>query len=384
MKKLARILAEEKEGIIPLFIVQIVMLLFLGYVWGNPYINHVNFGILDRDNSALSRTIITNLQSSEGLKVSYFADSEEELQQAMKEQKISAGLMIPDDYSIDLASKRAPKLLLLSDGTNMSVGGNALSAASTVLSTLNAGVQIKTLEGYGVNPSSAQLAVSNFSYVERSLYETQGSNIPRNIYAVSLLLIIQIHVVRFIVPSLISKREVFASSNKSECAKCVLDLIERILVYIVASIAASFTALCLVGKFHGLPMRGEIWIYVVSMLAFMLNVTAFGIGCAALTKNLTGFMQLFTCITLTFMFTTGIPYPYNMMPAPLVTALKWLSPFAPMSVELKALNLKGIGWDVAYPYILNSLPYTAVWALAGITIYTFSVLKIRKKQMAFR
>lgn len=60
-----------------------------------------------------------------------------------------------------MALKKTPDCLVVVDGSNVMVGGNALNGCATVLSTLSAGTELKILEGSGMNPTSAQTSLGS-------------------------------------------------------------------------------------------------------------------------------------------------------------------------------------------------------------------------------
>ena len=127
MKKFLKILKEESSNLIGAIISPLFTLFLLSYVWSNVYVENIPFGIVDLDNTALSRTVIEQLSNCPSLDVNNFFDSESELQQAMKERKVHGGIIIPDNFSSDVSAKKSPKAEILVDGTNMLIGGNALS-----------------------------------------------------------------------------------------------------------------------------------------------------------------------------------------------------------------------------------------------------------------
>ena len=47
-------------------------------------------------------------------------------------------------------------------------------------------------------------------------------------------------------------------------------------------------------------------------------------------------------------------------------------------MELKAVNLKGIGWDAAWPQLAGTALYTVFWLAAGGAIYAWSIKKERR------
>lgn len=74
------------------------------------------------------------------------------------------------------------------------------------------------------------------------------------------------------------------------------------------------------------------------------------------------------------MLTSGVPWPEYMMPKPLVMAVQNLWPFMDVALPLKYLNLKGIRWNIIFPYIKNELYYTLFWLPVGILSYSASII----------
>ena len=52
--------------------------------------------------------------------------------------------------------------------------------------------------------------------------------------------------------------------------------------------------------------------------------------------------------------------------------------FQDIAVELKAVNLKGIGWDAAWPQLAGTALYTVFWLAAGGAMYALSIKKERR------
>lgn len=55
-------------------IIPLVMGLVFSYIWSQVYIEHIQFGIVDLDNSLLSRNIVLQLENHPGLDVSYYGN----------------------------------------------------------------------------------------------------------------------------------------------------------------------------------------------------------------------------------------------------------------------------------------------------------------------
>ena len=79
LKKFFTILKEESSCLIGAVISPLLTLFLLSYVWSNVYVENIPFGIVDLDNTALSRTVIEQLSNCPSLDVNNYFDSESEL-----------------------------------------------------------------------------------------------------------------------------------------------------------------------------------------------------------------------------------------------------------------------------------------------------------------
>lgn len=376
VKKFLAILKEESSRLISVMIAPLFTLFLLSYVWSNVYVENIPFGIVDLDNSSLSRTVIEQLSNCPSLKVNHFFESESELQQAIKDKIVHGGIVIPQNFSTDVSMKKSPKAQVIVDGTNMLIGGNALSGAATVLGTLSAGTELKMLQGNGMYPSVAKTAIGTFSYVQRILYDPQGSYIRNMAYTLPPLIIQMSFLCEFFIPLLIKKREEFVEMKirSKEFVSSILDIFTRIVLFSVVATIGTFVGLCLIKKYFSLPMRGEIWIYVVLMMAFFSNLIGFGLVFSAIIKKMDYFIFVYTVCSTPFMLTSGVAYPFYMMPDSLAFWIKFISPLAQVATPLKILNLKGIGWDIILPYFKEIIGYSLFWIPIGLVLYTASII----------
>lgn len=376
VKKFLAILKEESSRLISVMIAPLFTLFLLSYVWSNVYVENIPFGIVDLDNSSLSRTVIEQLSNCPSLKVNHFFESESELQQAIKDKIVHGGIVIPQNFSTDVSMKKSPKAQVIVDGTNMLIGGNALSGAATVLGTLSAGTELKMLQGNGMYPSVAKTAIGTFSYVQRILYDPQGSYIRNMAYTLPPLIIQMSFLCEFFIPLLIKKREEFVEMKirSKEFVSSILDIFTRIVLFSVVATIGTFVGLCLIKKYFSLPMRGEIWIYVVLMMAFFSNLIGFGLVFSAIIKKMDYFIFVYSVCSTPFMLTSGVAYPFYMMPDSLAFWIKFISPLAQVATPLKILNLKGIGWDIILPYFKEIIGYSLFWIPIGLVLYAASII----------
>lgn len=381
MKSLFKILKEERSSLLKTIILTIVATLIFGYAMSNPYIDNIPFGVVDKDNSNLSRTVVQQLKINPGLNVNYYADSDTELEKAIKDRRVNGGIIIPKHFEKDVSLAKSPSALILIDGTSLPKEASISGYASEVLGTINAGAQISVLQGNGMVPYQSKQAVLNFSYAERILYEPQSSYLRYLIYTLIPLVNQGFFVPVLLVPALIKKKEEFAhiKMRSKEGVKAVIGLIGRLLLYSAICIIVIFTCLCIVDKLFCVPLRGDILIYIVLMSLFFINLTAMGLVFTSFMDNLGHFILLFNLINIPIFLTCGIIFPDYLLPSGMSEALNSLWPFRHMTMGLKMLNLKGLGWDLMLPYLKNELKFGAFWLPIGLTMYSARIAFMKYK-----
>jgi ABC-2 type transport system permease protein len=369
--RVLRFIARDKKSIISFSLVHIAIVVFVCSIFSKIYIENIPFGVVDMDNSSLSRTIIQQFKNSPGLNVSYYADSQSELEQAIKEKKVSGGIVIPKDFNKDAVKMKSPTIALIIDETNMVVGSNIYAYGNSILGTVNANFQLSIFQGKNMLPDIAKKAVTSFSYGERILYETQLCYMRYLMYTLVPYLIQGTFLMTFLIPTLINNRKQLNITNikSRDGLKNLLVLLARILMIIMVIIISSFIGLCILDKYYGLPLRGNVLEYFSLMFIFLLDITAIGFFFAAIIDNMIYFVQFFSMINIVIFLTSGVPFPEYMMPDGLSKIIKSLWPFMNVALQFKCLNLKGIGWDVIFPSIRNGILYALVWFPIGIGLY---------------
>ncbi|WP_406542385.1 ABC transporter permease [Clostridium ljungdahlii] len=381
MNSLFKILKEERSSLLKTIILTIVATLIFGYAMSNPYIEHLPFGVVDRDNSNLSRTIVQQLKINPGLNVNYYANSDTELEKAIRDRRVNGGIIIPKHFEKDVSMAKSPSALLLIDGTDLPILSNVLAYASQVLGTVNAGAQISVLQGNGMVPYQSKQTVLNFSYVERVLYEPQSSYLRYLIYTLIPLVNQGFFVPLLLVPALMKKKEQFAhiKMRSKEGVKAVIGLIGRILLYSTLCSIVIFTCLCIVDKLFCVPLRGDILIYIVLMSLFFINLTAMGLVLTSFMDNLGHFILFFNLINIVIFLTCGVVMPDYLLPNGMADALNILWPFRHMTVALKMLNLKGLSFDLMLPYLQNELRFGTFWLPVGLALYSAKIAFMKYK-----
>ena len=121
---------------------------------GNLYVENIPFGVVDLDNSALSRQIVRGLEDHPGLAVSKVTD-QQTLENDIYRKVYNGGMVIPEGFSEALHNKTPKNILTIVDSTNTLIGNNAMAYASAVTGTYGAGAMLTFLEASGMPATAA-------------------------------------------------------------------------------------------------------------------------------------------------------------------------------------------------------------------------------------
>lgn len=162
--KFAAVMKEEWEalssGHFPLALILLFLPLFYTVLFGLVYeqdtIKHTPLMIYDEDQSPLSRSLITCYNDSEKFRIVGYADSKEDLDEAIIRGDAMAGLMIPRDFSKNIRLGKGSTVGLVINSVNNTIGGNVQKNSYEIQKSFNVGVSRKLIQGLGILPEDAE------------------------------------------------------------------------------------------------------------------------------------------------------------------------------------------------------------------------------------
>ena len=351
-----------------------IIAIIFGAVFSKIFIEEIPMGILDMDNSSMSRDISKQFKDTSKFNVCYFAQSEEELNEAIKTKKINVGLIIPKNFSNDAIRTKAPKTLLLVDETNLVIGNTAIAYGSQILNTINAGVQLKVLEANNVVPYSAQKSIASLTFTERMLYEPQMSYMRYLLYALIGLAIQQVYI-GALAPALIEEKlnMVKIKLRSKEGVKKLIKVCSKILVFSLMGYMGFIGSFYIAGKYFDLPLKGAIFNSSIIFLLFLVNLTAVSFVLATVFDAMDQCVRFSMFLSVPTMLTAGYIWPEYMMPPGFFNVVKKLWPLVYFINPLKTMNIKAVDLNAVAPYVQGGIYYALFWLPVGIGLYLFKI-----------
>ncbi len=344
-------------------------------VFSKVFVEQIPFGVLDLDNSSTSRTVIRQFEDHPGFKIVYHAQSNDELNEKIKTEKIAAAIIIPKNFGKDVQEMKAPKTILLIDETNIVVGNNALSFGSAILNTLNAKIQLNVLEGNNMIPYLAQQSVGSLSFTERILYDPQLSYGKYLIYGLIAVLIQQSYLA-VLTPILITEKSNIVKMklrSKQGIKKLGFFSLRIILCSLCAYIGAAVSLYC-AGKYFNMPLRGTLVNYFKLITVFIIDLTAVGFLFSIIFNKIGDFNRLSMCLSVPTFLTAGYSWPEYMMPTGFSHIVKAIWPIIYVAEPLRAISLKASGTNVILPYINGGIHYALFWLPVGVLLYVIKIV----------
>jgi ABC-2 type transport system permease protein len=377
-KQLLKAILGKLKSIFMLVLFPILFMLIFGYAFSKVYVEQIPFGILDLDNSSTSRSIIDQFKKSEGFKVVYYAQSEDDIKDAINRKKIRAGLIIPKDFDRDVLNMKSPKTILLIDETNLVIGNNALAYGSEILNTLNGKIQLNVLEENNMLPYTSQQAINSLSFTERMLYDPQMSYMKYQLYGILGVLIQQTYL-SVLVPILMREKSniVKIKIKSKQGIKRILIICVKILTCILLSITGAAISLYVAGRYLHLPLRGTVIDDFILFGIFMMNLTALAFVFSFVFKLEENFIRFCMYLSVPTLLTAGYAWPEYMMPSGFAHDVKSIWPLIDLANPLRIINLKGVDLKVILPYIKSGIYYGLFWLPVGIGLYIIKIVVVK-------
>ncbi|WP_198336332.1 ABC transporter permease [Psychrobacter celer] len=148
----------DKGIVLMLIIAPIIYGFFYPWPYSSEVVNHVPVGIVDKDNSDLSRTIVRYASASPQLDTRRFLD-EQSAKEAIWADEIAGYMVIPSGLEQNVLSGKAASVSILGNGGYFLLNKNVQMGFLKAVSTVSAGVKIKKSVAQGAYaPTAAQNA----------------------------------------------------------------------------------------------------------------------------------------------------------------------------------------------------------------------------------
>ncbi|MDH1056501.1 ABC transporter permease [Aquipseudomonas alcaligenes] len=328
--------------------IPLLELVLFGYAI-NMDVRGIEAAVLDQANTAQSREAVAEIASSQVIDIQYHLHDPQQIDQLLRQGKISAALVVPRDFEARLQRQDRPPLQLVVDGSDQSVQASARQLAAY------------PLPGW---ESRQGVEVVNFYNPERLA--------PLNTVPGLLGVILTMTMVLFTAVALVREREHGNLELLIATPVSPWELtIGKVLPFIGIGLI-QVTVILVVGHWlFGVPVRGAILDLYGASLLFIVASLALGVWLSTLASTQFQAMQMAFFTFLPQILLSGFMFPFAGMPR----AAQLIAEFMPLTHYLRlsrGIMLRGAGVEELWREIL-------ILGVFCIVLLGLAVMRIHKR-----
>ena len=316
--------------------IPVMQLVLFGFAI-NMDVRNLDAAVLDQADTARSREVIAELGSSQVLNLRYHLSAPQQIEQLLREGKISAALVIPADFEARLQRKGEAPLQLIDDGSDQVVQSAARQLANY------------PLPGWS---QPASMTLVNFYNPERLA--------PLNTVPGLIGVILTMTMVLFTAIALVRERERGNMEMLITTPVSPWELtIGKVLPFVAIGLI-QVTVILIVGRLiFDVPVRGSLAELYAACLLFIIASLTLGIFVSTLAQSQFQAMQLAFFTFLPQILLSGFMFPFAGMPK----AAQWFAEILPLTHFLRlarGIMLRSAGLNELWQEMLVLLVFTVV------------------------
>lgn len=325
-------------------------------------IKHVPLCVYDQENSQQSRALVDRFVASGWFSISRTLGRQAGISDALNRGECIAALVIPADYSRQLATTGSASVQAVFDATDVNTTNIALGYAQGVVAQANAQIAAQWAAAHGVaSPHVGQVDLRPSTWFNETL-DSRNFIIPGVVAVILALVGAQL-------TSLTVSRE-WERGTMEQLISTPVTAIEvmlgKLIPYFVIGLADAAFCLLSAAFWFGVPFRGSIATLLVTTALFIIVVLGIGYLISVRIRSQLGASQIALLVTmLPTTLLSGYTFPIDQMPAPIRALSLIVYPRYYVTI-LRAIYLKGSVLSELWMPLLGLSLYAAaiIWLAA--------------------
>ena len=346
----------DKGVLLLLMIAPIIYGFFYPWPYSTEIVNHVPVGIIDKDNSNLSQTIVRYASASPLLDTKRFLNEQQAID-AMWTDEIAGYMIIPSGLEQQVLSGKAASVSVLGNGGYFLLNKNVQMGFLQAVSTVSAGIEVKKSVAQGAYLATAPANTQAVPLKIIPLYnQTEGYG-AYVVPAVSILILQQ---------TLLMSTAMLVGTwyERRRHKTSIRGWLGRIAALSMFSFIIGCFYYGWAFELHHYPRGQNMLGSLLFLLLFCPTVATLGCVVGLWFRQRERSMQILIFSSLPMFFISGYPWPADQLPE-FLQITRWLLPTTPginTSVQLNQM-----GASVAQVA-------TGFYALAGLWLFYFLLL----------
>src|SRR5215467_2035860 len=312
-------------------IIPLLQMLLLGYGI-DTNIRQINTVVFNADGRRESRELLDRLKNSDTFHIARYVTSDREMNDMIVAGKARVGIKIPVDYSDRLLHQMSAQVLVLIDGSDSSVAGQAINVTTAI----------------GLDESLRRVLLDNASSavdMRPKLLFNPDSRSP-NFFLPGLTAILLLNVTTFLTAfSIVREKErgtleqLFVTPVKPMGL-----LLGKLLPYLVIGFFELILILIFMRFAFQVPIHGSVFLLAILSLPYIFVSLSLGILISSKANTQSEAMQLAFLTILPSIFFSGYIFPRETMPK-FFYAISYFVPASYFINITRGIILRGAGWS---------------------------------------
>ena len=344
----------------------VVQLFLLGYAATND-VRNVSLAAWDQDRSWASRELLDAYRTSDYFHLDYDADSEAELRRLIDTGQARAGLIIPPDYAARLTGGETAQVALVVDGSDPTIAGTALSAATMIGQTKATNLVVERAAARG------QSAVTQMPLEVRTQV-WYNPDLRSSYYMIPAL----IGLILMMLTTLLTATSIVRERERGTIEQLIVTplssaelVIGKVTPYVLIALFDMIEILIAGVLMFGVPVNGSLPLLLLLSGLFLVTTLGMGLFISTVANTQQEAMLTTWFFLLPAMFLSGFLFPLAAMPWYLQAA-SYVIPLRYFLTIARGIMLKGVAIDMLWREVI------ALGILATI-IMGAAVLRFRKR-----
>lgn len=358
-------LKRDKWAMFRLVVPLVLQVFIYGYA-ATFTVSHVSTAVLDLDRSQASRDLIARFTANGRFDIVDVAHSQREIAHELDTGRAAVAVVIHAGFAQALGNGAGAPLQVLVDGTNSNTALIALGYVSTIVAQYQSDWRVAA---WPMHAGAARPTIA-VSLQERPWFneglDDRWFFIPGVVGTLTLL-----QVVSLTAFAVVREREV---GTLEQIMVSPIRPVEFILGKTVPSFLIGLGDVVLVTAlgvaWFGVPFVGSTFVMMIGVVLFLLSVIGLGLLLSTFSRTQQQAFALNFFLINPIFILSGFAFPIPAMPA-VLQWLTYLNPLRYFLIVLRAVFLKGVGFEALWPQ------FAAMAALA-LAMLTASVLRFRK------
>jgi ABC-2 type transport system permease protein len=364
MRKELTHMRHDPRTVMMILIMPILQLVLLGYA-ANTEVDNVTAVLYDQDQSQASRQLVDAFRNTGFFSIDYAAYTTEDVNRMIQAGRAAVGIIIPPDYSQNLLAGRSAQVGVLIDGSDPTVAGSALSAATLAGQAHGTTLRLEQLAKVGASGGASPVDVRT-----RVLYNPDLES-SYNMVPGLIALILMMTTMTLTSASIVKEREQGTIEQLIVTPIRSWELVvAKITPYILVSMADVFIILLFGTFWFHVPIRGSLLLLLALTGLFLLPNLGIGLVVSTVAKTQQQAQFMVMPIMLPTFMLSGFIFPISTLPIALQAVARVL-PVTYFLVIVRSIVIKGTGLDLL-------LPQVGALAVFSLLMIAIAALRFRK------